>query len=129
MASGKRFEAHGTRIRLGRGRECEVRPVETRDTVVSRVHAELTVGPTGGLVVRDVESKNGTFLNGERIIQATPLRLGDKIMLGQGGPVLLVEGIGTAPHKIAQPATAAGTGKKTLMGRISEALARAFSWF
>jgi len=42
--TGKRFEARGTRIRLGRGRECEVQPVATNDTTVSRVHAELTVG-------------------------------------------------------------------------------------
>jgi len=87
--TGKRFEALGTRIRLGRGRECEVQPVEANDTIVSRVHAELTVGAGGGLLVRDAESKNGTYLNGERIMKPMPVRLGDKIMLGQGGPVLL----------------------------------------
>ena len=96
--TGKRFEARGTRIRLGRGRDCEVQPVEANDTIVSRVHAELTVGAGGGLVVRDAESKNGTYLNGERITKPMPVRLGDKIMLGQGGPVLLVEGMGTAPR-------------------------------
>jgi len=66
-ATGKRFEARGTRIRLGRGSECEIRPVEGSDTVVSRVHAELTVGPSGALVVRDAGSRNGTFVNGERV--------------------------------------------------------------
>src|SRR6266508_3191421 len=59
-ATGKRYEARGTRIRLGRGRECEVQPVESNDTIVSRVHATLTVGTSGGLAVRDAESKNGT---------------------------------------------------------------------
>ena len=124
--SGKRFEARGTRIRLGRGRECEVQPVETNDTIVSRVHAELTVAPGGGLVVRDAESKNGTYLNGERISKPMPVRLGDKIMLGQGGPVLLVEGMGTSPHK-AVPRPPAGTplGQKTVIGMIGEALAKA----
>jgi pSer/pThr/pTyr-binding forkhead associated (FHA) protein len=77
MASGKRYEAKGTRIRLGRGRECEVQPVETSDTIVSRIHAELTVGPSGGLVLRDAQSKNGTFLNGDRNVQPMPVRLGD----------------------------------------------------
>ena len=95
--SGRRFEARGMRIRLGRGTECEVQPVETSDKTVSRVHAELTAGPSGGLVVRDVGSKNGTFVNGERIAEPVPIRLGDKIMLGSGGPVLIVEGLGTAP--------------------------------
>ncbi len=118
MASGKRFEAKGTRIRLGRGRECEVQPVETSDTIVSRVHAELTVGPSGRLELRDAHSRNGTFLNGQRIVQPLPVRLGDKIMLGQGGPILLVEGMGTAPQKVA-------LGHKTVRGMISDALAEA----
>jgi pSer/pThr/pTyr-binding forkhead associated (FHA) protein/S1-C subfamily serine protease len=122
--TGKRYEARGTRIRLGRGRECEVQPVESGDTIVSRVHAELTVGSGGGLVVRDAQSKNGTFLNGERIAAATPVRLGDKIMLGQGGPVLLVEGMGTAPQK-AVPRPGAGMGQQTVMGLIGQALAKA----
>jgi len=124
--SGKRFEARGTRIRLGRGRECEVQPVEANDTIVSRVHAELTVGAGGGLVVRDAESKNGTYLNGERITKPMPVRLGDKIMLGQGGPVLLVEGMGTAPHKaVPRPQAGASPGQKTVIGMIGAALAKA----
>ena len=101
MATGKRFEAKGTRIRLGRGGECEVQPVQSSDTIVSRVHAELLVGPTGGLVLQDAESKNGTYLNGELVVRATPVRLGDKILLGRGGPLLLVEGLGTAPQILA----------------------------
>src|SRR2546422_4437353 len=128
--TGKRFEARGTRIRLGRGRECEIQPVETNDTTVSRVHAELTVGPSGGLVVRDAESRNGTFLNGERIAQPMPVRLGDKIMLGQSGPVLLVEGMGTAPQKAvprppARPGGGGAIGQKTVIGMIGDALAQA----
>ncbi|HLQ68312.1 MAG TPA: FHA domain-containing protein, partial [Gemmatimonadales bacterium] len=117
-ATGKRYDARGTRIRLGRGRECEVQPVAANDTIVSRIHAELTVGATGGLVVRDAESKNGTYLNGERISKPMPIRLGDKIMLGQGGPVLLVEGMGTAPQR-------AALGQKTVVGLIGQALAKA----
>ena len=131
-ATGKRFEARGTRIRLGRGSECEVQPVEAGqgETIVSRVHAELTVGPSGGLVLRDAESKNGTYLNGDRITRAMPVRLGDKIMLGQGGPVLLVEGIGTAPLKaVPRPKAGAGggggLGQQTVIGMIGQALAKA----
>ena len=126
-ASGKRFEAQGTRIRIGRGKECEIRPVVEQEGIVSRVHAELTVGASGGLALRDVGSKNGTFLNGDRIAGATPVRLGDRITLGPGGPVLVVEGIGTGPVKAAvrPPAAGEGMGQNTVMGLINNALAQA----
>ncbi|HKC48067.1 MAG TPA: FHA domain-containing protein [Gemmatimonadales bacterium] len=128
-ATGKRFEAKGTRIRLGRGKECEVRPVEGGEGVVSRVHAELTVGPSGGLSLRDVGSKNGTYLNGDRIQDPKPVRLGDRITLGPGGPVLVVEGIGTGPMKAAQRPAAAPApevmGQKTVIGLINSALEQA----
>ncbi|HXJ31092.1 MAG TPA: FHA domain-containing protein, partial [Gemmatimonadales bacterium] len=128
-ATGKRFEAKGTRIRLGRGKECEIRPVEGAEGVVSRVHAELTVGPSGGLSLRDVGSKNGTFLNGDRIQDPMPVRLGDRITLGPGGPVLVVEGIGTGPMKAAQrpaaPPAPEAMGQKTVIGLINSALEQA----
>ena len=124
-ASGQRFEAQGTRIRIGRGKECEIRPVAESDGTVSRVHAELGVGPSGGLSLRDVGSKNGTFLNGERIGGAMPVRLGDRIMLGPGGPVLVVEGIGTGPIKAAARPAAPGMGEHTVRGLINKALAQA----
>lgn len=130
IATGKRFEAQGTRIRIGRGKECEIRPVEEGEGIVSRVHAELTAGTSGGLALRDVGSKNGTFLNGDRINAATPIRLGDRITLGPGGPVLVVEGIGTGPVKAAQRPAAVtpmqgSMGKETVMGLINNALAQA----
>jgi len=120
-ATGRRHEARGVRIRLGRGRECEVQPVESSDVIVSRVHAELTVGSTGALVIRDLESTNGTFVNDDRVTEPIPVRLGDRIMLGQGGPVLIVEGIGTAPQiPVARP-----LGQKTVRALISAAIAEA----
>jgi len=97
-ATGRHYEARGVRIRIGRGHECEVQPADAAESVVSRIHAELTVGPSGGLTVRDAGSKHGTFLNDEPVTTAVPVRLGDRIILGRGGPVLIVEGLGTAPE-------------------------------
>jgi len=125
-ASGRRYEARGVRIRLGRGRECEVQPVESSDIIVSRVHAELTVGPTGALVIRDLESMNGTFVNDERVVEAIPVRLGDRILLGPGGPVLILEAMGTAPTlPAARRAGARPPGPKTLVGLLGDAVAKA----
>jgi len=96
--TGRHYSARGVRIRIGRGHECEVQPVDAPESVVSRIHAELTVGPSGGLAVRDAGSKHGTFLNDEPVTTAVPVRLGDRITLGRGGPTLIVEGLGTAPE-------------------------------
>ncbi len=48
--------------------------------------------------MRDAGSKHGTFLNDEPVTTAVPVRLGDRITLGRGGPTLIVEGLGTAPE-------------------------------
>jgi len=124
--TGQRYEALGTHIRIGRSAECEVQPAPGAqgDPVVSRVHAELTVAPSGSLVLGDAGSKNGTFVNEERVTGPVPVRLGDRIMLGQGGPVLIVEGLGTAPQiPVARPPVARG--RDTVLKVISHAIAQA----
>ena len=50
--------------------------------LVSRVHCRLTVAPDGSLEVRDLESTNGTFVNGERVDRAL-LRRGDRLGVGR----------------------------------------------
>ena len=98
VGTGRHYEARGLCIRIGRGHECEVQPVDAPESVVSRIHAELTVGPSGGLAVRDAGSRHGTFVNDEPVTTPVPVRLGDRITLGRGGPTLIVEGLGTAPE-------------------------------
>lgn len=87
-SSDQRFDAAGTRIRLGRGRECEVQPSAVRGTTVSRVHAEIVLKPGGLAVVRDARSRNGTLLNGVEVTGERPLKVGDHVVLGPGGPDL-----------------------------------------
>ena len=50
--------------------------------LVSRVHCRLTALPEGELEVRDLNSTNGTFVNGERIENAV-LESGDRIQVGR----------------------------------------------
>jgi len=49
---------------------------------VSSLHAELTL-PDGRLVVRDLESTNGTFVNGVRIVHPCQLKHGDLVQFAQ----------------------------------------------
>jgi pSer/pThr/pTyr-binding forkhead associated (FHA) protein len=50
--------------------------------MVSRIHCRLTVDNDGQLVVEDLESTNGTFVNDERVKRAV-LSAGDRLRVGR----------------------------------------------
>lgn len=55
------------RTLIGRGTDCHI---SLTDPLCSRVHATLTSTPDGW-VLRDAESRNGTYVNGQKIDEAT----------------------------------------------------------
>lgn len=56
--------------------------------LVSRVHCRVTALPGGELEVRDLESTNGTFVNGQRI-DVAQLAPGDTLQVGRMALVAL----------------------------------------
>jgi len=58
--------------------------------LVSRVHCRFTASADGELEVRDLDSTNGTFVNGERT-EGTRLESGDKVQIGRLEVVALRE--------------------------------------
>jgi pSer/pThr/pTyr-binding forkhead associated (FHA) protein len=52
------------------------------DASLSRLHAVFE-RYAAGWCVRDLDSRNGTWVNGERILRERPLRHGDRIALGR----------------------------------------------
>ena len=50
--------------------------------LVSRVHCRFTAMPDGSLEVRDLESTNGTFVNGHRT-EVARLATGDRVQIGR----------------------------------------------
>ncbi|MGI6615421.1 MAG: protein kinase domain-containing protein [Dethiobacteria bacterium] len=52
------------------------------DEEISRRHASISVSPEGKTWIRDLNSTNGTFVNGRRIQEATSLIPGDMITMG-----------------------------------------------
>ena len=77
-ASGQRLPLLGP-LTIGRDKEDDL---YLDDTEVSRKHA--VIEPTvGGWQLRDLNSSNGTWLNGKRLTAPTPLAEGDVITFGK----------------------------------------------
>ncbi len=91
--TGVRYSASGALIRIGRGSDCEVRPLGAEDELISRHHAEIALAADGAALIRDARSVNGTFVNGGYLEGDAVLQEGDQIALGDEGPVLIVEEI------------------------------------
>ena len=86
VGGGKRTVLSGSRVTIGRSRECDV---TLDDANVSRRHAELR-REGGTWVVADLGSTNGVKVNGHRVSQQ-PLQPGDEIVLGLERLVFEVE--------------------------------------
>ena len=86
VGSGKRTVLSGSRVTIGRSRDCDV---TLDDANVSRRHAEVR-REGGTWVVADLGSTNGVKVNGHRVSQQ-PLQPGDEITLGLERLVFEVE--------------------------------------
>jgi len=71
-------------FKIGRGEDC---PVAFDEEIVSRVHAEVKL-ENGQWWLEDLNSTNGTFLNGQRI-NRVQLVSGTEIEFGKNGPIIL----------------------------------------
>ena len=74
-------------LRLTPGAVKTVGRVATADFVVdtvlvSRVHCRLSATPAGHLIVEDLDSTNGTFVN-DRRVRRSALVAGDRLRLGR----------------------------------------------
>jgi len=72
--------ALGDEITVGRGGGCGI--VLTADEFVSTVHARV-FRRGDDVFVEDLGSRNGTFVNGEKVTATTKLRRGDRVQFGQ----------------------------------------------
>jgi mono/diheme cytochrome c family protein len=89
------LEAEGAVLRLGRDPECEISLGDKFDSVSWR-HAKIVLSAKGA-VLTDLESTNGTFINDKRLQGAMPIKKGDHIRLGHGGPTLEVAALDLSP--------------------------------
>jgi pSer/pThr/pTyr-binding forkhead associated (FHA) protein len=71
----------GERVTIGRSPDATIRLLT--DSSISRLHAMIEWVETHWTIVDDGLSRNGTFVNGERITGRRPLHSGDKIRVGE----------------------------------------------
>jgi pSer/pThr/pTyr-binding forkhead associated (FHA) protein len=77
-AKGRTYEL-GDEVTVGRATGCQVSLPD--DTTVSQLHARV-FRKDGRLMVEDLGSTNGTFLNRKRVTGTHSLRKGDRIQVG-----------------------------------------------
>lgn len=91
--AGTRWPLRGYSVTLGRASDCDIVLPERQ---ISRYHARIEYDD--GYMLRDLGSKNGTFVNGERV-RGQPYRLqdGDEISLATTLQMGFVAGEATLP--------------------------------
>ena len=110
----------GEGLLLGRDEDC-LGPGALLERCVSRRHAELICGPEGALL-RDLDSRNGTWVNGSRVVQAL-LRPGD--VIGIGGLLLVFRPGPVEPEPCASPRLVGRSGAMArVLARVAQVAAR-----
>jgi pSer/pThr/pTyr-binding forkhead associated (FHA) protein len=94
--SRKTFSLRGDTTIVGRHDDCDLR-IPLKD--VSRKHCQISRN-NESLKIRDLDSRNGTFINGKRINEDTTARAGDYITISPLTFLLQIDG---EPKKIAPP--------------------------
>jgi hypothetical protein len=77
-------------VTIGRSSQCSLVVSEAESRLVSRVHATLYRKRDGSWMLRDEDSKHGTFVSDRRVTGEARLDWGSSISLGRGGPAVSV---------------------------------------
>ncbi len=91
---GEPIALTGARTTIGRGAGNDIVVGREAGSVVSSEHALILIEDES-CRIQDLDSSNGTYVNGERI-DAVRLHDGDRVELGSGGPVFEYRAAGTA---------------------------------
>ena len=93
-------------VTLGRDRSCEVAFDRNKDHLVGRAHSRISV-VGGNFWIGDLGTRNGTYVNTQRVSGRVKLMPGDIVHLGLGGPEFEFD-VDPSPGGVIRPA-ASGT--------------------
>jgi pSer/pThr/pTyr-binding forkhead associated (FHA) protein len=97
-SAGKLIHVPYEEFLIGRSDACHLRP---KSDAISRKHCRILVA-SDAVFVEDLGSRNGTFINGERVTQKRAVQSGDHLRIGKLEFEFLIEAAAPA----AQPVTA-----------------------
>ncbi|MBC8354819.1 MAG: FHA domain-containing protein [Planctomycetes bacterium] len=101
--SGKELAVPVKRFLIGRGDDCHMRP---KSEAISRNHCAILVSEDDDeVIIRDLNSRNGTYLNGERLAADQSLEAGDHLQIGRLEFEIMIKNRKRVPEPIAAPAT------------------------
>lgn len=105
---------------IGRSRECNL-VLPYADT--SRRHAQIDMGPDGQWMLRDLESSNGTLLNGRTVKAPCVLRVNDTILIPPATLHLEVDAAKPVRQEVpVEPCTPLGQAEWEFLTAIHDAL-------
>jgi pSer/pThr/pTyr-binding forkhead associated (FHA) protein len=76
---GREFDLNKDRVTIGRHRDSDV---FLEDLAVSRLHVTINRDGSGRYILRDENSANGVYVNGQRVAERV-LQEGDEVQIGQ----------------------------------------------
>ena len=91
---GREYATGRSPVTIGRAPQCDI--VIPDDQLVSSEHADVHVDSNGQLLLRDLESVNGTEVNGQSVQEAI-LKPGDEIAIGSTIFEVIEEAAASAP--------------------------------
>ena len=78
-SDGREIKISVPRFIIGRGETAHLRP---SSDLVSREHCEILVG-NGKVIINDLKSRNGTFVNGKQLEKRHKAKSGDSLRVGR----------------------------------------------
>lgn len=102
--AGQEVMVDGKVVRIGRDPSSDVALDPEQDSQASTNHAQIMLMDNGEVLLSDLGSSNGTFVGGQKVTAPMPIGPGTSVILGDGGPELVVHLEPDAPPAEEPPA-------------------------